>query len=147
MLRSGVDMIEIVRLERSLARYGERFLQRVYTPAEIERYGQRPQSLAARWAAKEAVAKALGTGIGPVAWTEIEVLEDALRAPALRLSGRAAALASELGLTEWAVSLSHTGELAIAFVVATGASRPASPEIGDEIRQPTDHKEQGEAIC
>ena len=140
MLRTGVDIIEIARIERSLARHGDAFLRRVYTQAEIQRYGQRTQSLAARWAAKEAVSKALGTGVGPVAWTEIEVLEDALRAPALRLSGRAAVLARELGLTEWAISLSHTSELAIAFVVATGPSRPASPEVGDEIGGPTDAK-------
>ena len=120
MLRAGVDIIEIARLEQSLARHGERFLQRIYTPAEIERYRTRPQSLAARWAAKEAVAKALGTGIGEIGWKEIEVLEDDLRAPVLHLSGRAAALAQALGLTEWAISLSHTDALAIAFVVATG---------------------------
>ncbi len=121
MLRSGVDMIEIQRLERALTRHGNAFLRRIYTQAEIERYRARPQSLAARWAAKEAVAKALGTGIGEVGWTEIEVLEDERRAPTLRLSGRAAALARELGLTEWAISLSHTDELAIAFVVAMTA--------------------------
>ena len=120
MLRNGVDIIEIARLQRSIDKYGDRFLQRVYTPAEIERYGNKTWSLAARWAAKEAVSKALGTGIGPVGWTEIEVLEDDQRAPVLRLSGRAADLARELGLTEWAVSLSHTDDLAIAFVVATG---------------------------
>ena len=120
MLRNGVDIIAIARLQRALARHGDAFLRRIYTPAEIELYGQRPQSLAARWAAKEAVAKALGTGIGPVGWTEIEVLEDANRAPTLRLSGKAAALADELNLREWAISLSHTDDLAIAFVVAMG---------------------------
>ena len=120
MLRTGVDIIDIGRVERALARHGHAFLQRVYTPAEIELYKQRTQSLAARWAAKEAVAKALGTGIGPVGWQEIEVLEDALRAPILRLSGRAAARAQALGLTQWAISLSHTQELATAFVVASG---------------------------
>ncbi len=122
MLRSGVDIIEIDRLKQSLARHGERFLQRVYTPAEIERYRDRPQSLAARWAAKEAVAKALGTGIGEVGWKEIEVLEDDRRAPRLLLSGNAAALARALGLSEWAISLSHTNDLAIAFVVAIDAT-------------------------
>ncbi len=122
MLRSGVDIIEIDRLKQSLARRGERFLQRVYTPAEIERYRDRPQSLAARWAAKEAVAKALGTGIGEVGWKEIEVLEDDRRAPRLLLSGNAAALARALGLSEWAISLSHTNDLAIAFVVAIDAT-------------------------
>ena len=120
MLRTGIDLIEIARLERTLARHGDAFLQRVYTPAEIERYAGRPQSLAARWAAKEAVAKALGTGIGPVGWHDIEVLEDASRAPTLRLSGRAAERARALGLTEWAISLSHTRELATAVVVASG---------------------------
>ncbi len=120
MLRSGVDIIEIARIERSLARHGDAFLRRIYTPDEIARYGDRPRSLAGRWAAKEAVAKALGTGIGEVAWTDIEVVEDDLRAPVLRLSGRAQTLARELGLTEWAISLSHTDALAIAFVVATG---------------------------
>ena len=122
MLRSGVDIIEIDRLKQSLARHGERFLQRVYTPAEIERYRDRPQSLAARWAAKEAVAKALGTGIGEVGWKEIQVLEDDRRAPRLLLSGNAAALARALGLSEWAISLSHTNDLAIAFVVAIDAT-------------------------
>ena len=120
MLRTGVDIIEIDRLRRAIDRHGDHFLQRIYTPAEIDRYGDRPWSLAARWAAKEAVGKALGTGIGPVAWTDIEVLEDDQRAPVLRLSGRAESLARELGLTEWAISLSHTDDLAIAFVVATG---------------------------
>ncbi len=118
MLRNGVDVIDIARVKRSIDRYGEHFLQRIYTPAEIELYHDRPQSLAARWAAKEAVAKALGTGIGEVGWKEIEVLEDERRAPVLHLYGRAQSLARELGLTEWAISLSHTSELAIAFVVA-----------------------------
>ncbi len=126
MLRSGVDIIEIDRLKQSLARHGERFLQRVYTPAEIERYRDRPQSLAARWAAKEAVAKALGTGIGEVGWKEIQVLEDDRRAPRLLLSGNAAALARALGLSEWAISLSHTNDLAIAFVVAMGPADEAA---------------------
>ncbi len=120
MLRTGVDIIEIARLERALARHGDAFLQRIYTPAEIAAYGDRPPSLAARWAAKEAVAKALGTGIGQAGWTEIEVLEDERRAPTLHLHGRARALAQALGLTQWAVSLSHTDELAIALVVAMG---------------------------
>ena len=78
----------------------------------------RIESLAARWAAKEAVAKALGTGIGQVAWREIEVLQNDDGCPSLRLHGRAAALAAERGLTRWAVSLAHDGGLALAFVVA-----------------------------
>lgn len=120
MLCSGVDMIAIARLQQTLDRYGDAFLRRVYTPAEIERYRKQVRSLAARWAAKEAVAKALGTGIGPVSWQDIEVLANEQRAPVLHLSGGAAALARELGLREWAISLSHTDDLAIAFVVAMG---------------------------
>jgi holo-[acyl-carrier protein] synthase len=118
MLRTGVDIIEIARIEQAIARHGERFLQRVYTPAEIAAYRDRPWSLAARWAAKEAVSKALGTGLGEVAWTDIEVLGDERNAPTLRLSGRALEMAQALGLQEWAISLSHTDKLAIAFVVA-----------------------------
>ncbi len=118
MLRTGVDLIEIPRLQRALDRHGDAFLHRIYTPAEIQAFGHSPASLAARWAAKEAVAKALGTGLGPVGWQEIEILADEQHAPVLRLHGRAAALAQSLGLTQWSLSLSHTRELAIAFVVA-----------------------------
>jgi len=122
MLRTGVDIIEIARLQRALDRYGEAFLERIYTPAEIAAYRDHAPSLAARWAAKEAVAKALGTGIGEVGWKEIEVLADERRAPVLHLHGRARALARQLGLTEWAISLSHTDALAIALVTAIGNS-------------------------
>ncbi len=121
MLRTGVDVIEIARLQRALERHGNAFLERIYTPAEIAAYRHNLQSLAARWAAKEAVAKALGTGIGEVGWREIEVLADERKAPRLQLHGRAQTLAQTLGLTEWAISLSHTDALAIAFVVATGS--------------------------
>ncbi len=122
MLRTGVDVIDLDRLERALQRHGDAFLHRIYTDAEIERYGGRVPSLAARWAAKEAVAKALGTGIGEVGWKEIEVLEDERQAPTLMLYGRAAELAHELGLSAWAISLSHTDSIAIAMVVAMGSS-------------------------
>ena len=120
MLRTGVDLIEIPRLQRALDRHGDAFLHRIYTPAEIQAFGHSPASLAARWAAKEAVAKALGTGIGEIGWKEIEILADERNAPALRLYGRAEALAQSLGLTQWAISLSHTDDLAIAFVTAMG---------------------------
>ena len=117
-LHTGIDLIEIERVERAIQRHGERFLQRVFTPTELAEAGGSPASLAARFAAKEAAAKALGTGIGPVSWLEIEVLRTCDQPPTLRLSGAAAQRAAELGLTEWAVSLSHTRELAIASVVA-----------------------------
>ncbi len=117
-MRTGVDIVEIKRIQAVLDAHGERFLQRVFTPQEIERYAKRTNSLAARWAAKEGVAKALGCGIGDIAWTEIEILNDEAGAPELYLHGKAAALSSELDIQGWSLSLSHTSELAIAFVVA-----------------------------
>lgn len=120
ILRTGIDMVDIDRLGRLVGRYGQRFLQRVFTPQEVEECAGRVDSLAARFAAKEAAAKALGCGIGPVAWVEIEVIRADGSAPSLRLSGNAARLAAEQGLTHWSLSLSHTPTLAIAAVVALG---------------------------
>jgi len=120
VLRTGVDVIEVDRIRRAAERHGERFYARFYTPAERERSGGRYPALASRFAAKEAVAKALGTGIGDMRWTDIEVIHDERGRPEIALHGAAARIASELGLKEWSVSLSHTHEHAIAFVVATG---------------------------
>ncbi len=117
-MRTGVDLIEVDRIRDVLARHGERFLQRVYTPSEIGIYADRAGSLAARWAAKEAVAKTLGCGIGDIAWTDIEILNDDAGAPVLHLHGPARARAADLHLNDWAISLSHTHEHAIAFVIA-----------------------------
>jgi len=121
MLKTGVDLIEIDRLERVIQRYGERFLQRVFTAQEFAEAGKSTASLAARFAAKEAVSKALGTGIGAVMWREIEILRGPAREPVLHLHGSAAQLADDLGLHTWSVSLSHTENYAIALVVAFGA--------------------------
>lgn len=120
ILRTGVDMLEIGRLRETLARRGDAFLARIFTPAEQAEYGGNIQSLAARFAAKEAVSKALGTGIGDVGWQDIEILRDPNGAPLLTLHGHAARLADELGLKTWSISLSHTHEHAVAMVVATG---------------------------
>ncbi|MBI5930094.1 MAG: holo-ACP synthase [Chloroflexi bacterium] len=120
MLRVGVDMLEVARVERAISRHGERFFERFFTPAERDYCGGAYHRLAARIAAKEAVAKALGTGIGDVKWVEIEVLADERRRPVLHLHGRARALADEMNLRNWDISLSHTEEQAIAFVVAMG---------------------------
>jgi len=119
----GVDLIEIPRVEHALTRHGERFLGRVFTPAEVLYARGRVPELAARFAAKEAVSKALGVGVRLLApdgigWLDVEVLGDRRGQPRIVLSGRAAERAEELGLTEWAVSLSHTREHAIAFVTA-----------------------------
>ena len=114
----GVDIIEIERIATSVDRFGERYLQRVYTSQELTYCNGRTSSLAARWAAKEATAKALGTGIGEVGWQEVEVVNADNGRPALKLHGKAAELAARLGITEFAVSLSHTKDYAVAFVVA-----------------------------
>jgi len=120
MLAVGVDLIEIHRIEEALARHGERFLERVFTPGEREHCAGRADALAARWAAKEAVAKALGTGVGDVRWREIEVVCDARGRPHVQLHGAAQELAERLGIREIAISLSHTRGYAVAFVVAVG---------------------------
>jgi holo-[acyl-carrier protein] synthase len=118
MLRTGIDMVETGRMESTIQRYGERFTGRVFTPNELAEVGENISSLAARFAAKEAVSKALGTGIGTVGWKEIEILRGPERQPVLHLHGSAARLAAELGLTQWALSLSHTQTHAVAVVVA-----------------------------
>lgn len=154
-LRTGVDLIEIERIEQALARHGEKFLQRAFTPSELaictknrtqtgaDEHGEKNkksasirfhphpknentvnsysiESLAVRFAAKEAAAKALGTGIGAVGFQEIEILRDENRAPVLYLRGAAQALADKLKLETWSISLSHTKNHAVALVVAIG---------------------------
>ena len=123
MLTVGVDLVTIARVKRVLERHEDRFLQRVFTPAEVLYCRGRTAELAARFAAKEAVSKALGVGMRMIArdgidWRDVEVIGDPRGKPLVHLYGRAASRASELGLTEWAISLSHTHEHAIAFVVA-----------------------------
>lgn len=117
-LVAGTDLVEVRRIAELAARYGTRFTARVFTPAELADCAGRAESLAARWAAKEAVAKALGTGLGAVTFHEIEVTRDRAGRPGLALHGRAAALAAEIGLTQWALSLAHDAGLALAFVAA-----------------------------
>jgi len=120
MLAAGVDMIEVVRIERAIARHGQRFYNRFFTPREQAYCQGRPASLAGRFVIKEAVGKALGTGIGDIRWTDVEVVTDERGRPELILHHRAKELAAKLGLKEWAISLSHTETHAIGFVVAMG---------------------------
>lgn len=120
MLATGVDMIEIARLERGLARHGDRFLHRFFTEQEIAYCNGRIPSLAGRFAIKEAVGKALGTGIGDINWTDVEVICDGRGKPELHLHNRASALAASKGWATWDISLSHTDTHAIGFVVAMG---------------------------
>jgi len=117
---SGIDLIEIERLQKAFERYGMRLLSRIFTAQEIAEVGDSMASLAARFAAKEAVAKALETGIGEVGWLEIEILRGPNRQPMLSLHGAAARLAAEKGLRHWSISLSHSLTTAIALAVATG---------------------------
>jgi holo-[acyl-carrier protein] synthase len=117
MFTTGVDIVEIPRVGQVLERYGQRFLDRVFTPQEIAYCRGRPPNLAARFAAKEATMKALGTGTRGVGWKEVEVVRRESGAPAVKLHGRAERRAQRLGVREVALSLSHSREYAIAFVV------------------------------
>ncbi len=119
-LATGVDLIEIDRIREAFERHGERFVARVFTEAEQRECAGRFASLAARFAAKEATAKALGCGIGVVSWLDIEIRSDENKAPYLILHGEGERLANQLGLSNWSVSLSHTEGQALAFVVAMG---------------------------
>jgi holo-[acyl-carrier protein] synthase len=121
-LETGIDLVEISRIGQAIQRLGPRFLNRIYTPDELAYcHGRLPQ-LAARFAAKEAVGKVLGTGLwrDGVNWQQIEVSNSAGGKPYLKLSGSAAEHAAILGLNQWSISLTHTETQAMAFVVATG---------------------------
>jgi holo-[acyl-carrier protein] synthase len=117
MLTTGVDIIEIDRIQRVLERWGDRFLRRIYTEGEASYCRGRAQNLAARFAAKEATMKALGTGLRGVGWRDIEVVRNEAGAPSLVLHGRAQVRAETLGVRELALSLSHSRNYAVAFVV------------------------------
>jgi holo-[acyl-carrier protein] synthase len=118
MVVTGIDVIEIARVQRALDDFGERFLRRVYTERERERYRSKTAELAARFAAKEATSKALGTGIRGIRWREMEVLSNGRGKPILVLHGSAANRASQLGLFAFDLSLTHSRTVAMAFVVA-----------------------------
>ncbi|GAP08718.1 MAG TPA: holo-[acyl-carrier-protein] synthase [Anaerolinea thermolimosa] len=120
ILRSGVDIVEIRRLDEVNPAIRERFIRRVFTEREIELAGGSSASLAGRFAAKEAVSKALGTGIGYVRWREIEIQRGLAGEPRLVLHGRAQEVARHLGLQTWTVSISHGREHAVAMAVAIG---------------------------
>ena len=118
MLTTGVDIIEIHRIKQVLDRYGERFLNRLFTPNEIDYCRGRAPNLAGRFAAKEATMKALGTGARGVSWKDIEVVRADSGAPSVKLYGRAENRAEWLHVVEISVSISHSREYAVAFVVA-----------------------------
>lgn len=120
----GVDLVEVARIALMIEAHAHQFLNRVYTAAEqhyADSSKRRLEHYAARFAAKEAALKALGTGWRDgIAWTDCEVVLLPSGAPTLRLSGRAAELAAEAGITRWFVSLSHTETHAMASVIAAG---------------------------
>jgi holo-[acyl-carrier protein] synthase len=124
LLGTGIDLTEIPRIQKSIARFGNRFLDRIFTPREKAyclRKRNAAESFAARFAAKEAAAKALGTGISyGVTWLEIEVTREPSGRPGLKFHGRAAQIASRLGVTNAALSLTHTDILAMACVSLEG---------------------------
>ncbi|MCH8310940.1 MAG: holo-ACP synthase [Chloroflexi bacterium] len=117
MLTTGVDIIEIPRIQQVLDRYGQRFLERVFTPDEIAYCRGRAPNLAGRFAAKEATMKALGTGVRGIPWKDIEVVRGRGQAPRIQLHRKALARAERLGLTDLALSLSHSRDFAVASVV------------------------------
>ena len=113
----GIDIIEIARIQEAIERWGERFLRRIYTELELRLCRKKPGLLAARFAGKEAVMKALGTGARGVSWKEIEIVSEPSGKPSVHLYGKAQDKADALGLDELAISLSDSKEYAIAFVV------------------------------
>ena len=120
ILRTGVDLVEIQRFEKIDKQILDRFLNRVFTPLELKQTGRSLISLAGRFTAKEAVVKALGTGIGDVGWHDIEILTNGDGAPYLKLKGNAEKKGSDLHLITWSLSISHTRDHAIAVAIATG---------------------------
>src|ERR1700688_4305321 len=126
LIGTGIDLTEIPRIQNSITRFGNRFLNRIFTPREKAyclRKRKAAESFAARFAAKEAAAKALGTGISHgVNWLEIEVTREPSGRPGLQFHGRAAEIAAHLGVTNAVLSLTHTGLLAMASVALEGAS-------------------------
>jgi holo-[acyl-carrier-protein] synthase len=120
ILRSGIDTIEIARLAEIKPAIRERFLTRVYTQTELDQARNQNNALSGLFAAKEAVSKALGTGIGVVSWRDIEILHLESGQPTVQLHGQAKLVAEQLGLSTWSVSISHDRNKAIALAVAIG---------------------------
>jgi holo-[acyl-carrier protein] synthase len=130
MLVSGVDIVEIRRVGDVARRYGQRFFRRVYTDREVAYCRGRAPQLSTRFAAKEAVMKALGTGIQGIRWRDIEIVREMGRAPTVQLHGAALARAQRIGVSDLSVSLSHSKEYAVAFVVGESSSGNLIPPRG-----------------
>jgi len=122
MITHGIDLVDFPRIESMVARHGERFLDRVFTKreqADAQAVHNRVEKLAGRFAAKEAVLKLLGTGWrGKIAWTDIEVVNNASGQPEVRMDGEVKRIADEAGVKQIALSITHTANFAIASAVA-----------------------------
>lgn len=129
MLCTGIDIIEVDRIDRAILRHGERFFDRFFTAQELIDSGGRTPALAARFAVKEAVAKALGTGIGKVSWKDIEVRLEHNGKPELYLNGEAKSVAEDMGIDSWSISISHTHFHAVAIAVASMTKINSSSEL------------------
>lgn len=125
----GIDIIRVDRIRQTLAKFGARFTNRVLTPAEQRYVRDRPETMAGRWAAKEAVSKVLGLGVRGIGWRDIEIERLPTGQPAVRLHGRAADRAEQLGMERIAVSISHESDyaVAVAFGVRTAGGRYVFP--------------------
>ncbi|HEU6439467.1 MAG TPA: holo-ACP synthase [Terriglobales bacterium] len=134
----GIDIIRVSRIKASLERFGERFVGRVLTPTEAAYVRNRPETMAGRWAAKEAVSKVLGLGVRGIGWRDIEIERLPTGQPAVKLHGRAQKRAEQLGMGRVAVSISHESEfaVAIAFGIRTAGGRFLyPPDIGDRLSE------------
>ncbi len=136
MTELGIDIIKVDRIRASLERFGSRFTQRVLTPSEQRYVRGRPETMAGRWAAKEAVSKVLGLGVRGIGWRDIEIERLPTGQPAVRLHGRAAARAAQLGMGRIAVTISHEADYAVAmaFGLRTAGGRYLfPPDIEDRL--------------
>jgi len=134
----GIDIICVSRIKESLERFGDRFVARVLTPTEAAYVRKRPETMAGRWAAKEAVSKVLGLGVRGIGWRDIEIQRLPTGQPAVKLHGRAQKRAEQLGMDRVAVSISHESEfaVAIAFGVRTAGGRFLyPPDIEDRLSE------------
>jgi holo-[acyl-carrier-protein] synthase len=132
----GIDIIQVERIRRTLAKFGRRFARRVLTEAEDRYVRDRPENFAGRWAAKEAVSKVLGLGVRGVGWTDIEIQRLPTGQPSVRLHGRAARRAEQLGMDRIAVSISHEAEYAVAIAFGirmTGGRFLFPPDIEERL--------------
>lgn len=120
IVRSGIDTIEISRMDKIRPAIRKRFINRVFTAIEIEQARGQSEMFSGLFAVKEAVSKALGTGIGVVHWQDIEIIHLPSGQPTVQLHGQAAKVSAELGLSQWSVSISHDRDKAVAVAIALG---------------------------